>query len=126
MRLRRIRSPHVLVVTVAFVALILSAPIAANAVVCTCSLSLSPTSGAAGSTVMVTGSGFTAGGTVRLQFVDSAKVRFLVSKKIPLDLTGGFVVMVTVPSTAALGIGNFSANEKFSLQRTKAPYTITR
>lgn len=125
MRPRRIRLPHVLVVTVALVAVILSAPIAANAVTCTCSMSLSPASGPAGTSVIVTGSGFTAGGTVRLQFVDAAKVRTLVSKKVAVDSTGGFVVTVTVPTAAAAGTGKFVANEKTSLQRAKASFTVT-
>ena len=121
----RVRFPYVLAVTVAFVALTLSAPIAANAATCTCSMSLSATSGPAGSSVLVTGSGFTAGGTVRLQFVDSAKVRTVVAKNVAVASNGSFSVTVTVPMTAGLGAGKFNANEKASLQRAKAPFTVT-
>jgi hypothetical protein len=127
MRLRRISLLHVLVVTVAFGAFILSTPIAANAAVtpCTCSISVSPTSGSPGSAVLVTGTGYTPGGTVRIQFRDSASVRTLVAKNVVVDSGGGFAVAVTVPATAALGVGKFVANEKAFLQRAKAPFTVT-
>ena len=123
MRLR-IRFPHLLGATITLVALILSAPIAANAAACTCSMSLSPTSGPAGSSVLVTGIGFAVGGTVRLQFVDSATARTLVAKNVLVDSSGAFSVTVTVPASAAFGAGKLNANEKASLQRTKAPFTV--
>jgi hypothetical protein len=125
MRRRSIGFSRVFVVSVAFVAFILSAPIAANAATCTCSISLSPTSGSSGSSVTVAGSGFTAGGTVHVQFVDSAGARTLVSKKVAVNSAGGFSVTVTVPSTAAPGAGKLVANEKLSGQRAKAPFMVT-
>jgi hypothetical protein len=125
MKLRRISFLHVLVVTVAFGAFILGTPVAASATTCTCSISVSPTSGAAGSAVLVTGTGFTAAGTVRVQFKDSAGVRTLVAKNVVVNATGGFSVAVTVPATAPLGASHFNANEKSSLQRAAAPYTVT-
>jgi hypothetical protein len=125
MKLRWISFLHVLVVTVAFGAFILSTPVAANATTCTCSISVSPTSGSPGSAVLVTGTGFTASGTVRIQFRDSATVRTLVAKNVVVDSGGGFAVAVSVPATAALGTGKFVANEKAFLQRAKAPFTVT-
>ncbi|MGH2596819.1 MAG: hypothetical protein ACRDH7_12750 [Actinomycetota bacterium] len=124
MRLR-IRFPQVLAVTIAFVALTLSTPIAANAATCTCSMSLSAASGLRGSSVLITGTGFTVGGTVRLQFVDSASVRTLVAKNVAVASDGTFSVTVTIPASAALGAGKFNANEKVSAQRAKAPFTVT-
>jgi hypothetical protein len=125
MRLRRISFLYVLVVIVAFGAFILSTPVAANATTCTCSITLSPTSGHAGSAVLVTGTGFTASGTVRIQFQDSATVRTLVAKNVVVDSGGGFAVAVTVPATAPLGPGKYVANEKSSLQRAGATFTVT-
>lgn len=124
MRLR-IMFSHVLALTVASVALTLSAPMAANAVTCTCSMSVSPTSGPAGSSVLVTGTGFTAGGTVRLQFVDSASTRTVLSKKIAVASNGTFSMTVVIPASAAVGAGKFNANEKASLQRTNVSFTVT-
>jgi hypothetical protein len=120
----RVRFPHVLAVTVVSLALTLSAPTVANAAICTCSMSVSPTSGPAGTGVLVTGTGFTPGGTVRLQFVDSAAARTLVAKSVAIASDGTFSLTVTVPASA-LGAGKFNANEKVSLQRAKASFTVT-
>jgi hypothetical protein len=71
---------------------------------CTCSITLHPVAGPRGTSVTITGHGFTANATVTLQFVDAAMTRtdFASATTGP---QGGFTKTVVIPNAAALGHG---------------------
>ena len=112
-------------------ALMLATPLAsqaktaAKAPTCACSISLSATSGHDGKSVTVKGAHFTAGGHVRIHFVDAHGTRKTVEENVKVAMDGKFSVKVTVPLTAAKGAGRFVAKEMAHAGRAVAKFTVT-
>jgi hypothetical protein len=124
--LRRIVSVVAVATTLMLAAPLASqAETAAKAPACACSISLSAASGHGGTSVTVKGAHFTAGGHVKIHFVDAHGTRKLVEENVKVAMDGKFSVKVTVPSTAALGAGRFVAKENGHAGRAVAKFTVT-
>jgi hypothetical protein len=114
-------------VVASVIALNLYAPLstasAAVSATCTCTITLNPVSGPQGTTVTVTGTGFTANATVTLQFVDAASVRTVFASATTSN-TGGFTTTVKIPAAAALGHGTVVA--KTGALKARAGFLVTK
>ncbi len=85
----------------------------------------SPTEGAAGSSVTLTGSGYPAGDKVKLTFVD-AKGKKSTLATVTASGTGEFSAEVTLSSKAAAGAGTFSAaSSSIKGMVVTASFTVT-
>jgi hypothetical protein len=112
---------------------ILAAPQASNAATtvraatCKCYLHLSPSSGPPGVTVTIKGARFTAGGSVRIRFVDSKGAHWVVAdpKNVKVASNGTFHVKVKVPKSATKGHGRFVAIEKAGSDRGLGRFIVT-
>jgi hypothetical protein len=71
-------------------------------------ITLTPKKGAAGTSVTVNGSGFTAGATVKLSFADSAKHKTALGS-VTANGSGAFSKAITIPAGAAKGKGKVTA-----------------
>ena len=116
------------VVVASVIALSLCAPLGtASAAVptatCTCTITLSPVSGPQGTSVKVTGTGFTANATVTVQFVDAASVRTVFASA-TANNQGGFTATVKIPAAAALGHGTVVANT--GALKARAGFLVTK
>lgn len=83
------------------------------------SLSLSPTSGAPGSTVAVTGSGFRSGETIVVT-LDASQVGIT-----QVTSSGAFSTKVTVPVAAAAGVHTIKATGQRSGKNAQATFTVS-
>lgn len=82
------------------------------------SISLSPTSGAAGSTIAVSGSGFKSGETITLTF-DTTQVASAQATS-----SGAFSAKLMVPATAATGAHAITATGQRSGKSARATFTV--
>jgi hypothetical protein len=87
-------------------------------------LSLSPTSGAPGSSVTVSGSGYLPGDTITPTFIahGGAKTAF---PKVTIDSSGEFSTEITVPASAALGTGSISVKSMKTAVTIKKTFKVT-
>jgi len=116
------------VVVAGLIGLTLCAPlISASATVspatCTCTITLHPVSGPRGTSVTVTGTGFSPSSTVTLQFVDAALVRYAFASA-TTGTHGAFTKVVVIPNAAALGHGYVVAYT--GTLRARAGFLVTR
>jgi hypothetical protein len=115
------------VVVASVIALNLYAPLgtasAAVSATCTCKITLNPVSGPQGTTVTVTGTGFTANATVTLQFVDATSIRTVFASA-TANSQGGFSTTVKVPNAAALGHGSVVATA--GALKARAGFLVTK
>ncbi len=88
-------------------------------------ITLSPTSGGAGTSVTVNGTGFAPGARVTVNFIDSTHASTSLGKSKPTSNTGTFSGSVRIPDSAAQGTGYLHANIKGAHQYSKAPFTVT-
>jgi hypothetical protein len=101
---------------------------------CACSITLHPVSGPRGTSVTITGTGFSHHATVTLQFVDAALVRVSLGTA-ATGPQGGFTKIVNIPDSAALGhgyvvafTGSLKARANFLVEKscaTKAAITLS-
>ncbi len=98
-----------------------------KAPVCVCSISLSVSTGHAGTSVTVKGAHFVVGGSVGIRFVDSKGVRRRVAKpqNVKVASNGTFSVKITVPTSAAIGDGRLVAKETTHARRAVAKFKVT-
>lgn len=82
------------------------------------SLSLSPTSGAPGSTISVNGSGFRSGETIALMFDSIQEV------SLPATSGGDFSTMLTIPFAASGGAHTIKATGQRSGKSAQATFTV--
>lgn len=75
---------------------------------CVCKVTVNPVSGARGSSIEVTGQGFTPNVTVSLQFVDAALNRTVFASP-KTGVWGRFKATIRIPATAAYGHGGVVA-----------------
>src|SRR5438445_3192345 len=94
----------------------------AQFIVTTPSVSLNPTSGPTGTSVIVTGSNFVAnsGITVKLDGTNLATI----PATITTTSTGGFTASISIPSTSAIGLHSVSATDA-SANSASAQFTVT-
>lgn len=86
------------------------------------SITLSPTSGVAGTTVSVTGKGYQAGETVNI-YVDSSTTKPIGS--VTASSSGGFTKSVTIPVGTSIGDHRIHAVGQTSKLRTARTFTVT-
>jgi len=90
-------------------------------------ISLNPTSGKAGSTTIVTGTGFGASESVGIFFVDHNGTK--ISKRMigtaTSDVSGGFTMSVIVPAKATLGFQTIRAQGATSHLTAFATFDVT-
>jgi hypothetical protein len=97
---------------------------AAELVVNATTLKVSPHSGAPGSTVTLTGKGFSPGETITVSFRDHAG--HLTTRSAAMaGSSGGFTVVETVPSGAAGGAGEFRASGRISEVTAHCDFSVT-
>lgn len=83
----------------------------------------SPTSGAQGATVRLTGRDFLGEQTIKLTLVDESGVSRALGT-VRTSLTGGFTATITVPSSAALGTGKLVATGVGGLKASRS-FTVS-
>lgn len=88
-------------------------------------MTLNPTSGPAGSSVVVSGSGFCPSTRVRIRFRDSNLTWTLLAQGVLVGLRGNFRQTETIPADAALGDGFVAVYDASSAQGTKETFTVT-
>ena len=125
---RHARIRYLGVVVASIIALNLYTPLttasaAAPAATCACKITLNPVSGPQGTTVTVTGTGFTANAAVSLQFVDSTSTRTVFASA-TANNQGGFSTTVKIPAAAALGHGTVVANT--GALKARAGFLVTK
>jgi hypothetical protein len=86
-------------------------------------LAVSPGSGPAGSSVTVTGDGWSPGETVGLTFQDKGKHKTTLAPATP-DASGHFSVTVQIPTGATSGAGKLSAKASVEGVSTKTTFTV--
>lgn len=107
---RRMGVRYLGVVLASVIALNLYGPLSSSAsatvspAACACSITLHPVGGPRGTSVAVTGTGFSHNATVTLQFVDAALVRTDFAS-VKTGNHGNFTATVKIPNGAALGHG---------------------
>jgi len=86
-------------------------------------VSVSPSSGPAGTTATVSGTGFPRNVSVLVSFMDAAKKTTSLGS-VPTDASGAFSVTETVPAGAATGNGKFIGNSKLVKVSANAKFVV--
>ena len=91
----------------------------------TSAISLDPTSGEAGTVVAVAGTGFCAGTTFTIRFVDAAGTTFPLQGPTAVNPDGTFSASVAIPNAAETGTGTMKVRDKDSKQCAPASFDVT-
>jgi hypothetical protein len=132
-RFHELRHRTVTTAVVAIIVLSVATPLASIAAasaapmhpgVTTPTIKATPPSGAPGSPVAVTGSGWAPSTRVFVSFRDSTGVKTHVGSAMT-DANGMLSVNVMVPAGAAKGVGRFNGKDRTSLQHANVKFTVT-
>ena len=125
------RYAGVIVVALAMVGLVATSAIASTSSTTrstcgtTASISLHPSSGEAGTPIVVTGTGFCAGTSAAINFRDVTGVVFHLAGGVPVAGDGTFSADVAIPHDAAIGSAAVRVSDRASKQCPVAPFEVT-